>query len=42
MAFQNLKEVISSTQVLVSPNFSMPLVLEIDASHKALGAILIQ
>ncbi|XP_071928217.1 uncharacterized mitochondrial protein AtMg00860-like [Coffea arabica] len=42
IAFQKLKQLMSSTPILALPNFSIPFVLEIDASHKAIGVVLMQ
>src|SRR6266540_6418992 len=41
-AFQRLKQVISTTPVLVHPNFNQPFILYTDASKEGLGAILAQ
>nr|XP_027067680.1 uncharacterized protein LOC113693323 [Coffea arabica] len=42
LAFQKLKQVMSSTPVLALPNFSEDFVLETYTSHNALGAVLMQ
>ena len=41
-AFENLKVKLTSAPVLAFPNFSQPFILEVDASHKGLGAVLMQ
>ena len=41
-AFETLKNVLSSNDVLFFPNFNEPFILTTDASKKALGAVLSQ
>lgn len=41
-AFQTLKDILSSDDVLAFPNFDLPFILTTDASDKALGAVLSQ
>jgi len=40
LAFQHLKQLLSSTPVLSLPNFSKDFVVEVDASGFGIGAIL--
>ena len=40
--FRKLKELLTSSPVLVFPNFDIPFLLETDASHQGLGAVLAQ
>ena len=42
LAFKALKQAISNPPILALPNFSMPFVIECDASGYGLGAILMQ
>ena len=41
-AFENLKKKLVTAPVLVYPNFEVPFILETDASHDGLGAVLAQ
>lgn len=41
-AFDNLKKCLTSTPVLAHPNFSVPFILDTDASQVGLGAVLSQ
>ncbi|KAM6892521.1 retrovirus-related Pol polyprotein from transposon 412, partial [Xenentodon cancila] len=41
-AFQRLKEKLISSPVLAYANFDLPFILEVDASHEGLGAVLSQ
>lgn len=41
-AFQQLKTIMSSPQVLALANFAIPFELECDASHSSIGAVLMQ
>lgn len=41
-AFNNLKELLSSSEILIFPNFEKPFILTTDASDKAIGAVLSQ
>lgn len=41
-AFKDLKSAITSESVLHSPNFSHPVILQMDASGVGLGALLLQ
>ena len=41
-AFQTLKDKLFSFPVLHIPNFSKPLVVQVDASERGLGAVLCQ
>ena len=41
-AFERLKERLTAAPVLVYPNFTMPFLLETDASRDSLGAVLAQ
>lgn len=42
LAFQILKDVVSTTPVLALPNFAIPFVVETDASEVGMGAMLSQ
>lgn len=41
-AFRNIKELLSSTEILIFPNFDKPFLLTTDASSSAIGAVLSQ
>lgn len=41
-SFQELKARLVSTPILAFANFSLPFILEVDASHSGLGAVLSQ
>jgi len=41
-AFHNLKQVIRESSTLALPNFTKPLIMEIDASSTSIGVILSQ
>lgn len=41
-AFKNLKEIMTSDQILAYPDFELPFILTTDASNYALGAVLSQ
>ena len=41
-AFYNLKQLMSSTPVLILPDFSLPFVIETDACSTGIGAVLMQ
>jgi len=41
-AFQTLKSTLLSKPVLITPNFELPFIVQIDASNKAIGAVLSQ
>ena len=41
-AFQKLKDLLCSSPILKSPNFSLPFVVQTDASHRGVGAVLSQ
>lgn len=40
--FDTLKQKLTSSPVLAFPDFSSPFILEVDASHQGLGAVLLQ
>jgi hypothetical protein len=40
--FENLKNIMSTTPILATPNFSKPFIIECDASGLGIGAILMQ
>ena len=42
MSFEKLKEALTSALVLAYPDYSKPFILEMDASLKGLGAVLLQ
>lgn len=42
LAFQSLKEAMSSTAVLALPDFSKPFIVEIDVNSKGIDVVLMQ
>ena len=41
-AFENLKELCTSTPILAYPNYQLPFILHTDSSSEGLGAVLYQ
>ena len=41
-AFKTLKSTLLSKPILITPNFDLPFIVQIDASKKAIGAVLSQ
>lgn len=41
-AFNLMKQIITSTSVLVLPNFELPFEVEYDAAGRGIGAVLMQ